>query len=262
MEVGMDKNWNEIITSLVGISPIILKKGGETLCKELEEFLDYDDYPLMGELHQLIETKYAKSEAKHKRIEDIVAHQLYANSLHDLVIRTGVKTIVELGILAGVSSSAFLRALSKRKEGHVWSFDPNTSEIKWWWIPPDWKDYWNYYTMLGEVGYDHYGHQIGMIDMLYIDTAHTYEDTVKFLSNYWINSVRKGGYIVVDDMTPNFATEVDRSKIPPGYWADAADYGILRPVMEFLERRDEDIEFAFVMNPIYSSGVGVIKLKD
>jgi predicted O-methyltransferase YrrM len=255
-------DWNETITSFIGVSPIILKAGNAELMKSLQAPLSFTDYPLLGEFNHILETKNTKTEAKHERMIDIVAHQLYATSLHNFVINSGVKIIVELGILEGVSSSAFLRAMSWRKEGHLWSFDPNTTNIKWWWMPPEWQTYWNYYSMMGEAGYRSYGESVGEIDAVYIDTAHTYDDTVNFLNNYWIHNVREGGYILVDDCTPNFQAEVDRAKIPDGYWADAQGYGILRPVMEFIEQRNDDIEFAYIMNAVYSSGVCVIKLKD
>ena len=98
-------------------------------------------------------------------------------------------------------------------------------------------------------------------DLLYIDVApHDYEQTVTMLSERFITRLKKGGYLLLDDCSPLHQEEVIET--PKGLWNVGAMYGTLRATLEFLDERDEDIEFAFSVENNHSNGLLLIKFKE
>lgn len=102
-----------------------------------------------------------------KDYEEILAH---------FIRNSGVKTVLELGVCTGISARAMLGALGE--EGQMWSIDiqswePHMTEIKnkypkWdLTICDDMQAEWN-----------------REVDLIFIDTSHLYEQTLKELDKF------------------------------------------------------------------------------
>lgn len=243
------------INSLLGQDIIILKHSEDSIVDELRHGLPLEVYPVMDELLDKIKEFPGVKEYYE-------AHALFARACHDIIILTGSKTIIEIGTLHGLSSSSFMRALGGG--GHLISFDPNMSEIVWDWMPPNYENLWTRYTMTGQAGYNAVKDRLDgeHIDLLFIDAAHDYNDTQQLLNGYWLNKIRPGGYIALDDCTPQFQAEINYNQIPEHFYKRGnLNYGVLRALLEFTEKNDYRIEYAFIINTIHSTGFGVIKLR-
>jgi len=243
------------INSLLGQDMIILKHSDNSIVGELNRRSPLEECPTMLELLNLIKDFPGVGEYYE-------AHVLFVLACYNIVALTGSKTIVEVGTLHGLSSSAFMRALGD--SGHLISFDPNMSEIVWDWMPSNYEDLWTRYTMTGQAGYNAVKDRLDeeYIDLLFIDAAHDYNDTQQLLNGYWLNKIRPGGYIALDDCTPQFQAEVNYDQIPEHlYERGNLNYGVLRALLEFTKRNNDRIEYAFIINTVRSTGFGVIKLR-
>lgn len=121
----------------------------------------------------------------------------YCKLLYETVIGSESKTILELGVGDAYSTIALLSAV-KDTRGIVWSIDkriwiPGIIRIqnalfveiqKWRFILSDDIEYAKNWNL--------------MVDVLYIDTSHQYEHTLKELELY-SNYVRKGGIVLLHD---------------------------------------------------------------
>lgn len=126
----------------------------------------------------------------------------------------GATKVIELGVRYGVSTIAWLYGLEGR--GHLWSVDcafpvprPPDPALR----PAEWEvnlldpqepggigviDFWTFV-----LGYDNWGPVLAClphvpVDIVFIDTQHTYEQTTLELELYY-PKVRKGGRILLHD---------------------------------------------------------------
>ena len=190
----------------------------------------------------------------------------YRRPLYDIAYYTGAKKIVECGIREGRSSDAFTRVVSKRG-GKVYSFDPVLLPETF--VKPPFTDYWEPHEMTGEDGSRIFGwvndneDHINMIDLLYIDVdPHHLEDSRRFIKidAYWMNNLKKGGFLVLDDICPQHDASVgslDYSSV----WRVVRDYGVLRSSLEMLDRDYDNIDYFFTVFNNQANGFAVIKLK-
>jgi hypothetical protein len=216
-----------------------------------------DYFPEREKLFPLVEafSDIQQDEAtKHSR-------RLYGRACHDSVLISEAKLVVELGTMFGLSSSAFLRALILNN-GKLISFDPNMKLIRYEWMPEGFDDYWTRYEMTGEKGYNRFGSEIKNIDMLYIDTTHSYENTIGLLTNYWVRNIRPGGYITMDDATPHFQAEGNKHNFPGLFSSGLYHYGVLRAVLEFVDKYSDKLEFAYIVDTRDAKGFVIIKFKE
>lgn len=171
--------------------------------------------------------------------------------LHDFVLLTNTKTIVEVGTDQGVSADAFCRALMATS-GKLLTFDP-VDVIQFDKFPDGYENVCTYCKMTGEDGYTQYGTQWNPIDMLYIDTdPHTYDQTMMWLTKYWINNVRSGGYIVLDDCAVRNQPELSGKDF----------VGVCQAVADWVQENKQRLEYAVIKFNTTSNGTGIIKFKD
>lgn len=88
--------------------------------------------------------------------------------------------VVECGVRTGNSTAAFLYALQVRQSGHLWSIDPQVPEIPdQWYANPQWR-----YLHGSDTDPRTLAAVPPAIDILFIDTSHTYEQTLEELAVY------------------------------------------------------------------------------
>lgn len=113
--------------------------------------------------------------------------------LHDLVIETNAKRVLELGVNTGVSTSAWLHALEKTG-GYLVSMDIAEPRIR-----PEIRFLWGEQIWICYVHDDlQFDPGLDSVDILFIDTSHTYRQTLAELQKFG-PLVRKGGCIVLHD---------------------------------------------------------------
>jgi predicted O-methyltransferase YrrM len=187
---------------------------------------------------------------------------LYKTAIFNLVKAAEPSLVVELGVREGYSSDSILRAMGSinNDKTKLVSFDPDTSKIKRAMFVSSLLSYWDVHEMTGEEGYERFGDQIADIDLLYIDTEpHSYEVTKAWLEKYWINNVRPGGYIMVDDCAPQHQKVVPHPRV--GVIDFGVEYGVLEALLDFFDNNDR-IDFAFSICNTESNGIALIKFKE
>lgn len=99
--------------------------------------------------------------------------------------------VIELGVRSGNSTAAFLTAATEHN-GHVWSVD-----IAWPHVPKEWTGLEQWTFLLGDdlLLADQLPNDV---DIVFIDTAHTYELTVAELETY-APKLRPGGRFLLHD---------------------------------------------------------------
>jgi predicted O-methyltransferase YrrM len=147
---------------------------------------------------------------------DIVDHM---PTLYDVVLHYPNAVVQELGTRTGNSTCSLLLA-AEQVDGHVWSVD-----IEYPIVPPWWVNTGRWTVTVGDdldpVVFDA---QPAEVDVLFIDTSHTYDQTAAELRLY-VPRVRPGGTVLLHD------TELigpDRAYIKPG--GTDVDYPVARAV--------------------------------
>lgn len=107
----------------------------------------------------------------------------------ELVTSMDARTVIELGTRGGVSTIAWLYALTQT-DGHLWSVDiappPAFTHERWTFLQGD------------DLSVSIVEQLPAQADIVFIDTSHAYEDTLAELNVYrW--KVRAGGKIVLHD---------------------------------------------------------------
>lgn len=128
---------------------------------------------------------------------DIVDH---LPRLHAEATRQGVQ-VIELGVRSGNSTAAFLAA-AEANGGHVWSVD-----IAWPHVPQHWETSGLWTVAIGD-DLDLAEHLPDLVDIVFIDTSHTFDQTLAELYLY-VGKVRPGGVILCHD------TELERPDASP-----------------------------------------------
>jgi hypothetical protein len=232
----------ELVSSYVGQDSFIIKDGPR--CSEFVEYL-YKPYTRGDADLDSVNEQGTRAFDGYKRVLYNIANFIEA------------KTIVELGVREARSSDVFTRVVSKR-DGMVYSFDP--TPVGGLFITESYKKYWEFHPLMGEDGYEQFGSQIKNFDMLYIDTdPHSREQMNMWLSGYWINNIRKGGYIVADDTAPQHDELVGDTEFD-GVWRPVRDYGVFGGLLNYILSNDNKIEYAFSVYNNQSNGFSVIKL--
>lgn len=111
------------------------------------------------------------------------------------------KNVIELGVRGGVSTVAWLYGL-EQTDGHLHSVDISA--------PPEIEsDRWTF-TRGNDVDPDLVSALPASVDIVFIDTSHTYEQTLQELALY-VPKVRSGGVVVLHD------TEVEHPDLTEDY---------------------------------------------
>lgn len=110
--------------------------------------------------------------------------------MHDTAAAYPGVAILELGVRSGFSTSAFLAAAEKA-QGHLWSIDVNDPEVQAHWLD---SVLWTFIK----------GDDVAVpfvapgIDVLFVDTIHTYAHTLAEL-NRFVPMVKPGGTVLLHD---------------------------------------------------------------
>ncbi len=118
---------------------------------------------------------------------DIVEHLPY---FVELCTELQAKRVIELGVRGGVSTIAWLHGLDL-SDGHLWSVDivPAPDDIE--------SERWTF-ERGDDTDYEIVSRLPTEVDIVFIDTSHTYDHTLKELETY-LPLVRAGGRIVMHD---------------------------------------------------------------
>ncbi len=155
-------------------------------------------------------TKYAKVAAEPSDI------YLHLPRFVELVKQSNAKKVIELGTRTGVSTIAWLYAL-EQTGGHLWSVDIDAK--------PPIGDYPHWTFIQGDDCKPDIQTQLPtQADIVFIDTSHHYEHTLRELRGYR-SFVKKGGLMVLHD------TELP---IPEGVPASDPTYPVKRAVEKFI----------------------------
>ncbi|HMI48900.1 MAG TPA: class I SAM-dependent methyltransferase [Gemmatimonadaceae bacterium] len=107
----------------------------------------------------------------------------------ELVVELDASQVIELGSRSGVSTIAWLYALENR--GHLWAVDVSPAP------PIEGCEHWTFVQgddcspgVLAQLPYE--------VDIVFIDTSHAYEHTLRELELY-LPRVRAGGRILLHD---------------------------------------------------------------
>lgn len=144
---------------------------------------------------------------------DIHAH---LPRLFDLASRPHVK-VIELGVRRGDSTVAFLAA-AQEQGGEVWSVDIADPRV-----PAEWRDLPFWYLTVGD-DLEVADQLPDNVDIVFIDTSHTYEQTKQELELY-VRKVKPGGLILLHD------TELRRPEASP---ESDPDFPVAQAVKEFV----------------------------
>jgi predicted O-methyltransferase YrrM len=125
--------------------------------------------------------------------------------------------VIELGVRGGDSTAAFLAA-AEEQGGEVWSVDIADPRV-----PADWRDLPFWYLTVGD-DLDVADQLPDNVDIVFIDTSHTYEQTKQELELY-VGKVKPGGLIVLHD------TELKRPEASP---PSDPDFPVAQAVAEFV----------------------------
>lgn len=155
---------------------------------------------------------------------DISEHLLY---IYDKCIEVGAKRVVEIGVRGGESTRAILYALSITG-GSLTAIDKKKS--------PSTIDEMNFTFLLCDSRKACIANE--NIDLLMIDSGHTFDLTLEELERFGIK-VRKGGYILLHDTI-----------------SSKEDVKVLEAIQEYIKRHKGEFHFT---NRENNNGLGVLK---
>lgn len=119
---------------------------------------------------------------------------------------SGAKQVIELGVRSANSTAAFLAAVH-RDGGHVWSVDIAPPHV-----PLDWWELGCWTFIHGDdLSPDVRSQLPAQADVVFVDTSHTYAQTIAELEVY-SQMVRPGGVMLLHDTElerPEAATDLD-----------------------------------------------------
>lgn len=149
----------------------------------------------------MLRTEY---EARAGQWSDIQGH---LPTLHAAVSDRPGAQVLELGVRWGTSTACLLAA-AEDVGGHVWSIDVAQPAVPDWWAA---TGLWTL-TIGDDLDPRVAAAQPATVDVLFIDTSHTYDQTTAELRLY-VPRVRPGGVVLLHDVELDAP---DRAQIRPG----------------------------------------------
>jgi predicted O-methyltransferase YrrM len=147
--------------------------------------------------------------------------------------------VIELGVRSGNSTAAFLAALEGR--GHLWSVDIDSPKVPEYWHNLPWS-----MLVADDVTPEAVAWCPGDVDVLFIDTSHSYEHTLTELRLY-VPKVRAGGVVLMHD------TRAGGTVFGPG-WP-----GVPQALNEFCAETGLSW-YEHPGSPQWSPGIGIIEI--
>lgn len=112
--------------------------------------------------------------------------------LHDLACRPGAR-VLELGVRWGTTTAALLAGVEQGR-GHLWSVDLEPPTVpSWWRFTGRWT-----LTIGDDLHPDVLAQQPTGVDVLFLDTSHTYDHTLAELETY-VRRMVPGGVVCCHD---------------------------------------------------------------
>ncbi len=164
----------------------------------------------------------------------IVAKKATKNlRLYHLIHTMNHPTVVELGVDQGVSNIV-MQAACNETDGHLYSIDIRdcsavASSPVCTFIQSDDRD-------IGSILKQAPSIREG-IDLMYIDSMHTYEHVLKLI-DAWLKYVKEGGYLVFDDVDN---TAYKPGRIVPNRDAARMVAGVTKAVTEFFYANEDEL---------------------
>lgn len=158
--------------------------------------------------------------------------------LHLEASKPGVK-IIELGVRAGNSTAAFLAA-AQANDGHVWSVDICPP-----YVPSDWCAMPEWTFIVGD-DLDIADRLPDAVDIVFIDTSHTYDQTLTELWTYR-SKLKPGGVFICHD------TELEHPDASP---PSDPPFPVATAIREFCQETGAAVEWV-----AGCWGLGVIRLE-
>lgn len=185
----------------------------------LENYMKSENYELYKEAKQFSKALRTKSSKKLRKINyDLGGGGAY-NLIYFLTRKIKPKIILETGVAAGYSSSAFLEAINKNKIGKLFSSDfpyfriPNPVQFIGILVDNKYKKNWKLFLDGDERNvYNIKKNLKKKIDLIHYDSDKTYEGKKKFFKS--INNLLKNNtLIIIDDIQDdNFFLEYIKNK--------------------------------------------------
>ena len=172
----------------------------------LENFLMKNNLRLYQETKEFSKSLKIKSKKKLKKIDyDLGGGGAY-NLIYFLTRKIKPKIILETGVAAGYSSSAFLEAIHKNKIGKLFSSDfpyfriPNPIQYIWILVEDKYKKNWNLFLEGDERNISKIKKKLKQkIDLIHYDSDKTYEGKKKFFKMV-NNLIKENTFIIIDDI--------------------------------------------------------------
>lgn len=182
----------------------------------------------------MLRTEY---EARAGQWSDIQGH---LPTLHDAVAAHPGARVLELGVRWGTSTACLLAA-AEGVDGHVWSVDIAQPAVPGWWAG---CGRWTL-TVGNDLDPAVVAAQPPQVDVLFLDTSHTYGHTLAELTEY-VRRVVPGGVVLCHD------TELERPESAP---ADGPPFPVARALDDYCA--DTGLVWE---NRTGSYGLGVIRV--
>ena len=172
----------------------------------LEDYMKKENYGLYKEAKKFSKSLKIKSSKKLKKIEYNLGGGGAYNLIYFLTRKIKPKIILETGVAAGYSSSAFLEAIHRNKIGKLFSSDfpyfriPNPVKFIGILVDDKYKKNWKLFLDGDERNINKIKKNLKRkIDLIHYDSDKTYEGKIKFFKS--INSLlKKNTFIIIDDI--------------------------------------------------------------
>lgn len=179
--------------------------GWDTLVDDWEKMF----YGMIEEVANVDDNTRLKNRIRDYNARDINEHLQY---IYDTTVNMNAQTIVELGVNNGSSTLAFLLA-TRKTNGKLYSCDivecPNARKLVDG-VDENWQ-----FTIKDDLEYGKTWDK--PIDILFIDTSHSFEQTHRELE-LWIPKVKPDGIIILHDTMPTPGTAFNESGVLPAVW--------------------------------------------
>lgn len=227
------------------------KSAGDPLWSKFKEQTDRDQEAFVAKWSKIASADAAMERIKAGDLTPLYEHLCtqpsdineHLATMHDLAVKLDAQHIIELGVRTGVSSVAWLAALHQTG-GHLWSVDIDPA-------PPMVSGHKQCTFIQGDDLDPEVLDQVpDQVDIVFIDTIHTYEQTKQELFEY-VEYVKLGGCIVLHDIA------VERFDHHIGDLACQPLFPVRKAVEEFAAERDLKVDWYE-----HNNGLAVVWIPD
>lgn len=213
------------------------KSAGDVMWSAFKEQTDRDHAAFVAKWSKIAEADAGMERIRAGDLGPIYEHLCtqpsdineHLSTMHDLAVKLDAQNIIELGVRTGVSSVAWLAALHQTG-GHLWSVDVDPA-------PPMVAGHKRCTFIQGDdLDPAVLGQLPELVDLVFIDTLHTFDQTVKELGAY-VSRVKTGGCVVLHDIA------VETFDHHVGDLAGQPPFPVRKAVEEFVAERDVKVDW-------------------